>query len=135
MSFKRARKYLILFFVGAAGYAAIEIIWRGHTHWSMAIAGGICFILFSHVARIFRHKGIIIKAAICALAVTLVELLFGIIFNIILKMNVWDYSDRPLNLLGQVCPLFTLMWGGLSIIFLPLADLIARGRRAPYRRY
>jgi uncharacterized membrane protein len=56
--------------------------------------------------------------------VTAVEFVFGILFNLILKMNVWDYSNMPLNILGQICPLFTLMWAGIAIAFLPLADII-----------
>ena len=130
MKLKRWKKYLLLFAIGAVGYASIEMIWRGRTHWSMAIAGGICFILFSLVARIFRHRSIFVKAAICALAVTVVEFIFGVLFNIILKMDVWDYSHIPLNILGQVCPIFSLVWAGLAILFLPLADLIARENRA-----
>ena len=38
--------YGILFFIGAFGYGLLEIIWRGYTHPSMALAGGIslCFL-------------------------------------------------------------------------------------------
>ena len=120
----KVKKYSLLFLIGAVGYGAIEMIWRGFTHWSMMIAGGLCFIIFSLVAERFKKKHILIKAAICALGVTAVELIFGVIFNLVLKMNVWDYSSMPLNILGQVCPLFTLLWGGIAIAFLPLADII-----------
>lgn len=43
-------------------------------------------------------------------AVTIIEFLSGLLLNRVLHLNVWDYSDRPLNLLGQVCPLFFLLW-------------------------
>ena len=122
---KRAvKRYGLCFALGAIGYAAIEVIWRGYTHWSMVIAGGICFIIFSLVAERLREKNIFIKAAVCALGVTVVEFLFGVLFNIVLGMRVWDYSHMPLNILGQVCPLFTLLWGGIAIAFLPLAEVI-----------
>ena len=121
---KIIKKYLHLFILGAVGYAAIEIIWRGHTHWSMMIAGGICFMLFSLVAKRFKNRNILIKAAICAVGVTAVEFIFGVVFNIILKMDVWDYSNVPFNIMGQICPMFTLIWAGIAIAFLPLADLI-----------
>lgn len=119
-------KYSLCFILGAIGYAAIEVMWRGYTHWSMVIAGGLCFIIFSLVAEKFREKNIITKAAICAVGVTAVEFVFGLIFNILLDMNVWDYSGMPLNILGQVCPLFTILWAGIAIAFLPLADEINR---------
>ena len=121
---KSIKRYGLFFVIGAIGYAAIEIIWRGHTHWSMMIAGGLCFVLFSIVAQRLREKNIFIKAAVCAIGVTAIELLFGVVFNIILKMEVWDYSSMPLNLWGQICPLFTLLWGGLAVAFLPLADAL-----------
>ena len=121
---RRVKKYLMLFLIGAVGYAAIEVIWRGRTHWSMMIAGGICFILFSLVSRALGNRSIFLKAAACAIAITAVEFVFGVIFNIVLKMNVWDYSAMPINLLGQICPEFTLLWGGIALAFLPFADAI-----------
>ena len=121
---RRIKKYALLFLIGAVGYASIEIIWRGRTHWSMIIAGGLCFILFSLVAEILKEKSILLKVGICAVGVTLIEFWFGVIFNIWLKMDVWDYSDVPFNILGQVCPIFTLAWAGIALVFLPLANLI-----------
>lgn len=121
---RRIKKYCLFFALGGAGYALIELLWRGRTHFSMIIAGGICFISFSLIADIFREKPILYKAVLCSLSVTTVELVFGVIFNIILKMNVWDYSKMPLNLFGQICPLYSLLWGGLSLIFLPVAQFM-----------
>ncbi len=118
------KKYALLFLLGAIGYAAIEIIWRGRTHWSMMIAGGVCFILFSLVAKYFQGQNIIIQAVLCAALVTLVEFVFGIIFNIWLNMGVWDYSNMPFNIMGQICPTFSIMWVGVAMAFLPLARII-----------
>ena len=121
---KKTKKYTLFFLIGGVGYAVIELLWRGRTHWSMMIAGGICFITFSLIAERFRDKPIIYKAVIASLCITTVELIFGIIFNIILKMNVWNYSSMPFNLFGQICPLYSVLWLGLSLIFLPVAALI-----------
>ena len=121
---KNAKKYSLCFIIGALGYAAIEIIWRGRTHWSMMIAGGLAFILFSAVANKFQGQSILIKGGICALGVTAIEFVFGVIFNLWLKMEVWDYSNMPFNILGQICPIFSLLWVGLAIAFLPLADVL-----------
>ena len=35
---------------GAISYSLLEIIWRGFTHWSMFVLGGLCFLLVSQVA-------------------------------------------------------------------------------------
>jgi uncharacterized membrane protein len=48
------------------------------------------------------------------LIITGIELVFGITFNIILKEGVWDYSNMPLNFLGQICVPFSLLWFLLS---------------------
>ena len=121
---KYIKKYGLLFILGAVGYAAIEIIWRGRTHWSMMIAGGLCFILFSMVAEMLNGKSLLVKAAVCAVGVTAIEFIFGVVFNIWLKMGVWDYSNVPCNIMGQICPMFSLLWVGVAIAFLPLADAI-----------
>ena len=124
MKYKRLKRYGLFFILGAIGYAAIETIWRGYTHWSMMIAGGLCFILFSLVAEGLRGRSIFLKAAVCAVGVTAVELIFGVVFNLWLKMNVWDYSHMPMNLMGQICPMFTLIWGGIAIAFLPFVEVL-----------
>ena len=121
---KYIKKYGLLFILGAVGYAAIEIIWRGRTHWSMMIAGGLCFILFSMVAEMLNGKSLLVKAAVCAVGVTAIEFIFGVVFNIWLKMGVWDYSNVPFNVMGQICPMFSILWIGVAIAFLPLADAI-----------
>lgn len=121
---KYIKKYVLLFILGAVGYAAIEIIWRGRTHWSMMIAGGLCFILFSMVAEMLNGKSILVKAAVCAVGVTAIEFIFGVVFNIWLGMSVWDYSNVPFNIMGQICPMFSILWVGVAIAFLPLADAI-----------
>ena len=57
-------------------------------------------------------------------AVTGVEFAFGCVFNLVLKMNVWDYSHLPLNIAGQICPLFTLLWSALAVVGLPLSHMV-----------
>ena len=117
----KIKSRLIFLTVGGVGYTVIEILWRGRTHWTMALAGGICFLAFSEIARIFRHKPLLFKAALASFTVTLVELGFGIVVNRIFKIAVWDYSEKRFNILGQICPLYSALWLCLGIIFLPLA--------------
>lgn len=119
-----AKKKLCFFAIGGVGYGIIELMWRGYTHWTMILAGGVCFVIFSEIADKFRYKPLIYKVALAALGVTAVEFIFGIVFNLIFKMNVWDYSEMPFNLFGQICPLFTLAWGVVALIFIPLADVL-----------
>ena len=118
----KSKNSLIIFSIGALGYGLIEILWRGHTHWSMLSAGGICFMFFAKIGEKLKNASIFLKAVIGSCFITTIELIFGIIFNIILRKNVWDYSKMPFNILGQVCLLYSVFWGVLSIIFILLAS-------------
>ncbi len=115
---------LLLFPIGAFGYGLIEILWRGYTHPSMLTLGGICFVLFSKIGEKFKNTGALLKAVIGSGIVTALELVFGVVFNIILKKNVWDYSKIPFNFKGQICLLYSFFWGVLSCIFIPIATII-----------
>ena len=79
--YEKLKNRLIFLVVGGVGYTVIELLWRGRSHWTMSLAGGICFLSFSEIARIFRHKPLLFKAVLASLAVTLVELGFGIVVN------------------------------------------------------
>ena len=114
----------ILFSIGAFGYGLLEILWRGYTHWSMLTAGGICFVFFGSLCEKLKRTGIFIKGIIGGAFITLIEFIFGIIFNIILKKNVWDYSRMPLNLGGQICAVYSFFWVLLSIIIIPFAGFV-----------
>lgn len=122
---KNTEKNVILFSTGACGYGLIEILWRGHTHWSMAIAGGISFLGLCSISE--KMNGSLIKKAVAgSVFITAVELVFGIVFNILLDREVWDYSDRPFNIAGQICPLYSLFWVFLSLAFIPLGKRLSK---------
>lgn len=121
---QKLKKYSLFFAVGGAGYAVLELLWRGRTHWSMVVAGGLCFAMFSIVAERLKGLGLLPKALLCALGITAVEFVFGIVFNMLLGMNVWDYSNMPFNFMGQICPYFSFLWCLLALCFLPLAEFI-----------
>lgn len=110
---------LIYFLAGAYIYGLIEVLFRGYTHPSMMIAGGICFVLISAVSTL--KINLVFKSIICGIFITIIEFIFGCIFNIFLNMQVWDYSDQPFNILGQVCPLFIFLWCGLSVFAIFIA--------------
>lgn len=121
---KKAKRNFIIFSVGAIGYGLIEILWRGYTHWSMLCAGGLSFCGLSAIAQKFKTAGFIIKSLLGGALITAIEFIFGIIFNIIFKKNVWDYSRMPFNLFGQICMLYSSFWVIISFFTIPLASLI-----------
>ncbi|MBR4122908.1 MAG: hypothetical protein IKY45_02470 [Clostridia bacterium] len=122
----KTKDEIMLFSIGAIGYGLLEIVWRGFTHWSMLTAGGICFLFFSKIAKIFKNTNLLIKGLIGSAFITSIEFIFGVIFNIILKKNVWDYSKMPFNLCGQICIAYSAIWTVLSMIFIPFADFVSQ---------
>lgn len=108
--------YLYLFFLGGYAYCTIEIIWRERTHYTMFFAGGIIFLLFILIAEKMKKAPLLLKCFLGSLIITAVELIFGIIFNLKYHMAVWDYSSMPLNLFGQICLPFSVLWLGLSFV-------------------
>lgn len=108
-------KYILFFFVGGYTYCGIETLFRGYSHISMLIAGGICFLLIDHINRKYAHEiPLAGRMFLSSLAITAVEFLAGLIVNLWMNLNVWDYSSQPLNAWGQICPLFSLVWFLLS---------------------
>ncbi len=113
-----------MFGFGALGYGLIEILWRGFTHPSMLTAGGICFVFFAKIGEKMKKANLIIKAITGSIIVTVIEFIFGLIFNIFLHKNVWDYSNMPFNFKGQICLLYSFFWGILSLFFIPFATKV-----------
>lgn len=124
-SLKASLKYPALFCVGGLAYYAIEILYRGYSHWTMILLGGICFLLCGELNEIISWEmPIVLQQAICSLAITMLEFIFGVVLNIVLKLGLWDYSAMPFNLLGQICLPFTIVWFFLSIIAIVLDDYL-----------
>ena len=123
MKAKLFYKYLFLFLVGGLAYCGIEMLWRGHTHWTMLIVGGLCFIFCGGINEWFDWNMPLWKQMlICAVGITAIEFVAGIILNIILQLNVWDYGNMPFNILGQVCLPFSFLWFLLSFVAIWLDD-------------
>lgn len=111
---------------GALGYALLELLWRGYTHWTMVVTGGVCFLIIYKTNLKLNKKSILLKSFIGAGVVTSIELIVGSIVNLELKWNVWDYSSQPLNFLGQICALYSLFWFALCFPLSPLCKLIRK---------
>ena len=63
------------------------------------------------------------KCLLGAVIITAVEFCFGCVVNLKFQRNVWDYSRMRGNVLGQICPYFSMLWCILSlpsILFLNL---------------
>lgn len=116
-------KNIFMFAFGGGIYYGIELLFRGRSHMSMFILGGICFLICGGIGNILKGKASLVQQMFLgALVITFLELIFGYYLNIVLKLDVWDYSERWLNFRGQICPLFFIIWFFLSGVAFILYD-------------
>ena len=116
---------VFLFLIGGSGYVGLEFLWRGRSHISMFLAGGVCFLLLGRIDRTkFSPSG---KCLLGAAAITAVELLTGLLLN--RDYRVWDYRRMPGNFLGQVCLSYSLLWIPVSFGGILLHRLLAQKLR------
>lgn len=103
----------------------LEILFRGHTHWTMVLTGGACILTMYMLSGWLLGLPLIVGALAGALIITFYEFVVGVIVNISLGWQVWDYSAMPCNILGQICPTFTAIWFVLCFVFLGIVKLFA----------
>lgn len=122
---KQLVKYLVFFSIGGIAYYTIELLFRGYSHWTMAILGGLCFIGMGIWNEVWSWEVPLWKQMILGgLTTTILEFITGCIVNILLGWGIWDYSHLPLNILGQVSIQFFFVWCGLSLVGIMLDDYI-----------
>ncbi len=121
----RVARPLGLFSVGGAIYIMMELLWRGYSHWTMFIVGGMCFVLVGLLNELLTFEmSLVYQMAIGACIITQVEFISGCIINLWLGWNVWDYSDMPFNVYGQICLPYMVLWFLLSGAAIILDDYL-----------
>lgn len=112
-----------VFLIGCFLYSLIEIASRGYTHWSMTLTGGVCLVYIYHLAT-DTNMNIILKCLCGALFITSAEFIVGIAVNLVMEWNVWDYSDIPTNLMGQICLPYSFIWFMLCFVGCGISRII-----------
>lgn len=125
------RKLTVLFFTGFVIYITIEVVWTsvqniyeigsgpmalmgGSSLW-MGVLGGILFLLLGQInefAVVRDRFPLAIQSLIGALLITVLEFITGMILNVWLKLDIWDYTGFPLaNLFyNQINLVHSLCW-------------------------
>lgn len=107
--------YFVIFLFGGLYYCFLEALWRGYTHWTMAITGGACFLGLFIISIRGRGRPVLLLCLEGSLLITAMELIAGSIVNLLLGWNVWDYSSLRFHLFGQICLLYSIIWFFLCI--------------------
>lgn len=121
---------MIIFGTGALGYGLIEVLWRGSTHPTMLLAGGVCLLSLGEVNRKMNGQPLLYRCVAGGSVITGIELAIGTVCNLGLGMKIWDYSGIPLNFHGQICLLFSVAWSLLSLGAMLLERVMRRALAA-----
>ena len=60
---------------------------------------------------------VLIRIIIIGVAMTLDEFIAGLIFIKGFKIKLWDYSNRKGNIMGIICPIFSLIWLAVGSLY------------------
>lgn len=123
MAHRKLNKYLLLFNIGGVLYIGIELVWRGWSHWTMFILGGLCFVCLGMINEVLPWETLLWQQVLIGAGIiTALEFLTGCVVNLWLGWNVWDYSGIPGNILGQVCPQYFALWLPVGLAGIILDD-------------
>ena len=80
MNHRLLNKYLFLFNAGGLLYILIELIWRGRSHWTMFLLGGICFVFLGLINEVLPWQMPLWQQILVgAVGITTLEFLTGCI--------------------------------------------------------
>ena len=117
-------KNALLFCLGGGAYTVLELLWRGWSHVSMFLTGGLCFLLLGGLEKAKPRLPLPLRMLPGAGIITMLELAAGLIVN--RDYAVWDYRGQPGNFLGQICPVFCLLWVPVALLAMTLYRLADR---------
>ncbi|HBA64187.1 MAG TPA: hypothetical protein DCZ20_10060 [Lachnospiraceae bacterium] len=114
---KRISEYTFLFALGGCIYYSVEILFRGFSHWSMFILGGLALWFCTWQGLLVSWQDPLWRQMLRSiLFVTALEFITGLIVNKYYHLAVWDYTDQPFQLFGQICLPFTILFSGLCAV-------------------
>lgn len=103
----RLGKQILLFCIGGGSYVCLEFLWRGRSHGSMFLLGGLCFRILGILRRLGKIS-LALRLVMGAACVTALELVTGLAVN--REHQIWDYRGQPLHYRGQICLCYSLLW-------------------------
>ena len=122
--FMKIWRKAVLFYLGGTVYMTLEFLWRGKSHGSMFLLGGLCFSLLGKLRSSLPRVPIWAKTVLGAAMITALELATGFLVN--RQYAVWDYRNMPYHYRGQICLPFSLLWMPLSLAGMYLHSFMQR---------
>ena len=106
-------------------YYMLECFFRGYSHWSMFLLAGLLSFVIDGVNNFLSFEcDYLIQVLIVTTLCTIAEGCCGLIVNVWLQLNVWNYSKLwGTFFFGQCNTFFVIVWLVLiALIGIPLCD-------------
>lgn len=121
----RIEKHVILFAIGGMAYFFLEVLVRGYSHYTMFLCGGACFLCCGLLNENVKIKmSFVSQMVLSSLIITALEFTTGLIVNVWLKMDIWDYSNLSYNFMGQICLFYSFLWFLVSSVAIVMDDYL-----------
>lgn len=93
-------------------YYGLENLYDGKSSPWMILVGGVCCFLIGRLneRQIFYERKMWQQCLTGTLITLFIEFLSGMVLNVWLSLNIWDYSELRFNVSGQICPQFAILW-------------------------
>lgn len=121
-----AYEYGIMFLLGCFIYSLLEIAARGYTHWTMTLLGGIVGMLLYRLNGTAPRHTLLLQALSGAFIITALEMVVGVLDNLVLQWHVWSYREMPWNVYGQICLPFSVLWFLVCIPALGICEVVRK---------
>ena len=121
-----AYEYGIMFLLGCFIYSSFEIAARGYTHWTMTLLGGIVGMLLYRLHGTAPRHTLLLQALSGAFIITALEMVVGVLDNLVLQWHVWSYREMPWNVYGQICLPFSVLWFLVCIPALGICEVVRK---------
>lgn len=122
-----------LFFIGSMFGWVLELLFRRIVHGKWINPGfltgpalplygtGLCFLYLLSLISLSEIENPVVRNVVRVLLMTFVmtaiEYIAGILFIKGMHIKLWDYSTRPGNIDGIICPLFSAIWGAVGAVY------------------
>jgi uncharacterized membrane protein len=128
-TYQRAAELPLILLLGGVSYYTLELLWRGYSHPAMALCGAFCLWRLWRLECDHSHLPLPLRALLGSGIITVTELFAGCLLNLGLGLAIWDYTDMPLNFLGQICLPYSVLW---FLLCFPVSVLLRLLRRAVF---
>lgn len=122
---KRVSEVMFLMAAGGSLYYLIEIGFRGYSHWTMFMLGGLALTFCSFQGEVMHwSEPLWLQIFRAVLFLISLEFTTGIICNKWLKIGIWDYRDQSFQLWGQICLPFIVLFSGLLMLAILFGGMV-----------